>query len=372
MDPAVAGLVGERSGWTVHASPGAAYMRELHRLESQTLVYRERIAVETTQRAELEERHLQARREFTRCQTATRNGFAVKEDDAEFRKAINRLETQLESLNVKNSTASKANRDTKKKIEDLRKSKLMNLKIAADLGKEVRESRRLIEAAVAEIASINDQRHRIKNEIATAKRQMATVIEEFAEEVSVAKDSIEGAQQGVMGTIQERIKVASSMPSRGRLIASSRSGVSAKEVKAKMHAQTLDIAVADTARILTESGATSIDEFLCALEASETEIFELYQTILDKDRQKARLESANKGLALSRAACESRMEALRSYKAQKRRVLEGGMRGVAEAIARHQEEYSVRLAQLKTVTDDLMHLLKNVCACSGYACANAA
>ena len=58
------------------------YLKELHRLQKQQVVFSNKIQTERERKGKLDAEFTQARREFNDRQSSTRNGFAVKEDDA--------------------------------------------------------------------------------------------------------------------------------------------------------------------------------------------------------------------------------------------------------------------------------------------------
>ena len=336
------------------------YLKELHRLQKQQVVYSNKIQTERERKGKLDAEFTQARREFNDRQSSTRNGFAVKEDDAEYRKIIARLETQLESSNVKLSTASKNNQDTKKKIDDLRKTKLMNLKISADLSEELNQSKRMISEANREITAINDRRYKIKNEIMSVRHQMVVDIEKFSKEVETAKNVIDSSQGEILDTIRERIQ------STEMLMAASKSSMTAmrvssmKEMREKIMSREITMHTIDSAALLSEVGVKTIDAFFEGLERSEGEVFELYETILEKEKLKDQLEKDAKELRAMINRHEERINQVKAYKESKRKELEEQVASIHESIAKYKEDYDRRQSSLQAVTDDLMMLLKNV------------
>lgn len=336
------------------------YLKELHRLQKQEVVYSSKVITERERKVKLDAEFTEARKEFNDRQSSTRNGFAVKEDDAEYRKIIARLETQLESSNVKLSTASKNNQDTKKKIDDLRKTKLMNLKISADLTEELNQSKGLIAEANREITAINDRRYKIKNEIMNVRHQMVVDIEKFSKEVETAKNVIDSSQGEILETIRDRIKSTEMLMATSRSSMNAMHASSMKEMREKVMSREIALHAVDTAALLTEVGVKSVDAFFEGLEHSEGEVFELYETILEKEKLKDQLDKDAKELKSMIGRHEEKIQQVQAYKESKRKELEEQVASIHESISKYKEDYEKKQSSLQAVTDDLMMLLKNV------------
>lgn len=99
-----------------------------------------------------------ARRQLRQIQDKTKNGNIVKDHEIMNKKLLNRLEYQLQTSKIKLSTSRNENINLKRRVEDLRREKLLHLQILNDLLKEASNARRRTKFCQKEVGLMNEKK----------------------------------------------------------------------------------------------------------------------------------------------------------------------------------------------------------------------
>ena len=235
-------------------------------------------------------------------QEKTKNGNIAKDFDMVNKKKVARLEHQLQSSKIKLSVARNENAVLKRKIQDLRRDKMLHLQILSDLAKEAHETKKKIKQGHKELLSINDKKHKAKMGIVNIKHTMIRDMEEFSRELYTAKQNISQAQQNILGTIRTQIKSANTRNTSPGLDSTTKTGspfstedfqTSTKiSVEANLNRQS------EIELLLKETEFASLDEIVNVLQASEEKMFTLYNETQQKNEEMEKIDLENRQMEI--------------------------------------------------------------------------
>lgn len=310
------------------------HRKELARIQEEQVTYIKKIEKEKRRKEYIEENLEEARRNLRLIQDKTKNGNIVKDHDVMNKKLMNRLEYQLQTSKIKLSTARNENINLKRRVEDLRREKLLHLQILNDLLKEASSARRRTKFCQKEVGLMNEKKHKVKVAIATIKQKMVRDMEEFSNELNKAKETISNTQMSIMSTIREKLEQTSSFvyqpPSTADSVlrTHSRTGVSelhsvsvsrhgkrtsattATATATALHVSDLHATSAtmspqtnqtghsqqDAESVLKDTEFNSVEALLTALQQSEETVFALYHETQARHEEVEKMELENKHL----------------------------------------------------------------------------
>jgi hypothetical protein len=268
----------------------------------------------------------EAKRNLRAIQDKTKNGNIVKDHDVMNKKLLNRLEYQLQTSKIKLSTARNENINLKRRVEDLRREKLLHLQILNDLLREASVARRRTKFCQKEVGLMNEKKHKVKVAIATIKQKMVRDMEEFSNELNRAKETISNTQMSIMSTIREKLEQTSSFvyqpPSTADSVlrTHSRGGVTELQSISRLGKRSVagpsvahsDLQASTTLSpppanqtghtqqdmelVLKDSEFNSVETLLTALQQSEETVFSLYNETQARHEEVEKMELENKHL----------------------------------------------------------------------------
>jgi len=119
-------------GSTASASNNMNYMKDLDRVQEQQVVYAGKIEKEKHRQKLLKESNDAAKQELLHLKALTKNGKIVNEEKAVHSRYLHKLEHQVQKAKVKLSGARGENIAMKKKIDQLRRDKMLHNQIQKD------------------------------------------------------------------------------------------------------------------------------------------------------------------------------------------------------------------------------------------------
>jgi hypothetical protein len=294
---------------------------ELSRIQEEQVLFLGRIEREKQRKIRLEQDFEQVKQSLRLVQDRTKNGNIVKDNEVMNSKLFNRLETQLQTSKIKLSTARNDNINLKRRVEDLRREKLLHIQILNDFSKEVAAARRRSKFCQKEVMQMNEKKHRVKVSIANTKQKMIQDMEEFSTELTRAKESISNTQMVIMNTIREKLEQTSSFVfvppfSAGDDFASTTPGRNPpRRESAEYNSNTVNGGARDpfppacptkqtghTAQelevIFKDTEFTNVNDLLKALQHSEDTVFALYHETQERHEEVEKMESENKRLEI--------------------------------------------------------------------------
>ncbi len=242
------------------------------------------------------------------------------------KKLLNRLEYQLQTSKIKLSTSRNENINLKRRVEDLRREKLLHLQILNDLLKEASSARRRTKFCQKEVGLMNEKKHKVKVAIATIKQKMLRDMEEFSNELNKAKETISNTQMSIMSTIREKLEQTSSFVYQPPSTADSAVRTHSRAGPTDLHtasrhgkrsiaggttvSMSLDLqstlppapsnhtghSQQDAESVLRETEFSSVEGLLTALQQSEETVFALYHETQARHEEVEKMELENKHL----------------------------------------------------------------------------
>ena len=174
--------------------------------------------------------------------------------------------------------------------------------------KDTNETKNKIKQFQKEILKINEQKHKLKLTISFTKTKMTQEMEEFSNKITSAKQNISENQAAMLETIRDKLSMtneagpfsgsrattASQSTAVARKSARVMSGLSTgyRPPSVAAHARPSEA----VAEVLFETGYSSVEELLEALQQSEEAMFSLYNDTQEKNEDLEKLQSENKRL----------------------------------------------------------------------------
>jgi hypothetical protein len=117
---------------TASASNNIGYMKDLDRVQEQQVVYAGKIEKEKHRQKQLNDSIRAAKQELLDLKALTKNGKIVNEEKAVHGKYLHKLEHQVQQAKIRLSSARGENISMKKKIDQLRRDKMLYNQIQKD------------------------------------------------------------------------------------------------------------------------------------------------------------------------------------------------------------------------------------------------
>lgn len=332
------------------------YMKDLDRVQEQQAVYASKIEKERRRQATLNKNIKTAKDELLHMKARTKNGKIAKEEKTVHQKFIHKLEHQVQMAKIKLSGARGDNQALKKKIDQLRRDKMLYNQIQRDFKAEVTVVDKKNEEGKKEIQAITERKHRVKMEIATIKNKMMSDIEEFASEMERAKSSISATQANILNSIRERLSttIGTNPTSPSPAVRTIKTTDDAPRENAFASSQ---MEIADK---LAELGFESLQELISGLQASEEQVFSLYRDIQRKNSEVEAFDLSNKELEGDLAVQTRKLSDLQSHNDQIKSDLERSISAIQKSIAEYEKDYNSHVDVISSVSDDVMTLLGNI------------
>ena len=154
--------------------------------------------------------------------------------------------------------------------------------------------------AQKEIAMCNEKKHKAKVGVTNIKNKMLKDMEEFSRELNVAKLSISSAQTNILSAMREKMMTAQISPSKFGATFDKTSRISSAATGAgggdEGENKSDTVTQAELAVLLQDTGLTSVEELILALEASEEQVFVLYSETQQKEDEMEKIDVDNKHL----------------------------------------------------------------------------
>lgn len=284
----------------------SSFRKELNRLQDEQICYIRKLEKEKLRKELLREDLERVKIALRIIQEKTKNGNIAKDFDVINKKKVARLEHGLQSSKIKLSVARNENAVLKRKIQDLRRDKMLHLQILADLGKEAHEIKKKIKQGHKELLVINDKKHKAKMGIVNIKHTMIRDMEEFSRELYTAKQHISQAQQNILGTIRTQIKTANTRNSSpgGGLEGTSKTATPNQQFgtedfqSTKISVEAIRDRQTEIEALLKETEFSSLDEIVNALQASEEKMFTLYNETQVKNEEMEKVDLENRQMEI--------------------------------------------------------------------------
>ena len=145
------------------------------------------------------------RQDIYNMKAKTRDGKALRDEEAAGKKTIARLEKRVQLSRIQLSVAHSENSEMRKNIDAMRLNKTMYLQIRNDMVSELEETKKKIAASQKENASLNNKKLKAKSDKVNIKNQMISDMEDFSREMQVAKENISSNQETILETIREKM-----------------------------------------------------------------------------------------------------------------------------------------------------------------------
>jgi hypothetical protein len=229
---------------------------------------------------------------------ATRSGDVKKEEEKNFKKTIHRIEKSVQMARIKYSVVHSENSDTRRRIDDTRKDKILYLQIKNNLvrsryfydntkfkllqERDIEVLKKKIQEAHKDVGIVNDSKQRAKNEKNNIKNKMLSDMEEFARELHTAKQTISSTQEVIIETIREKMESSfatwegSYQPKSGRTTNQSPKRLGDHSL---LEGEDED-GDNDIERLLAATKAESVEALMASLNQSEEYIFRYVLTYL--------------------------------------------------------------------------------------------
>lgn len=341
------------------------FLKELDKLQDQQMLYAKKLEKEKRKKQKLDEQIEEAKNDVLSLKAATRGGAVMKEAQFAHKKALARLEKNLQMARIKLSVAHSENTDTRKQIDSLRRNKVLFLQIRRDLELELEGVKRKIQDAHKEIGVVNDNKQRVKLEKTAIKNQMMNDMEEFGRELQAAKHNISSTQEVIIGTIRDRMEssYATWGDTKGagdgspRFTTTQRSNN--QESQFDDHEEE-EGASSDIEHLLAATGASSIEELMADLQQSEEYIFSMYKNIQNSSLELERLEMENKSLENKADSQLDMLKEVEDHNEKVREDLENHIMQIQRSITDFESSYNANMQVLGTIAECLMSILRNV------------
>jgi len=360
------------------------FLKELDKLQDQQMLYAKKLEKEKRKKQKLDEQIEEAKNDVLSLKAATRGGAVMKEAQFAHKKALARLEKNLQMARIKLSVAHSENTDTRKQIDSLRRNKVLFLQIRRDLELELEGVKRKIQDAHKEIGVVNDNKQRVKLEKTAIKNQMMNDMEEFGRELQAAKHNISSTQEVIIGTIRDRMEssYATWGDTKGagdgspRFTTTQRSNN--QESQFDDHEEE-EGASSDIEHLLAATGASSIEELMADLQQSEEYIFRyvsyiflssitfsclcgvsMYKNIQNSSLELERLEMENKSLENKADSQLDMLKEVEDHNEKVREDLENHIMQIQRSITDFESSYNANMQVLGTIAECLMSILRNV------------
>jgi hypothetical protein len=145
------------------------------------------------------------RQEIYNMKAKTRDGKALRDEEAAGKKTIARLEKRVQLSRIQLSVAHSDNSEMRKNIDAMRLNKTMYLQIRNDMVSELEETKKKIAVSQKENANLNNKKLKAKSDKVNIKNQMISDMEDFSREMQMAKENISSNQEAIIETIREKM-----------------------------------------------------------------------------------------------------------------------------------------------------------------------
>eukprot|EP01035_Chromulina_nebulosa_P041805 gene41805-56607_t len=197
-------------------SDAEIFSKEFRRLQEQHVIFLNKLEKERKRTAAIDSKTSDAKSELRSLLERTRGGSIKMEIDATSQRQIGRVETSLQLSKIKLSVARNENSILKKKIDSLRKDKLLQINILSDMIKDTNETKNKIKSFQKDILKINEHKHKLSLTISSTKTKMAQDMEDFSNKISNVKQNISNNQTAMLETIRDKLQMTSDVgPSSG-------------------------------------------------------------------------------------------------------------------------------------------------------------
>ena len=252
------------------------YMKELDRIQEAQVSFTRKLERERQRRSRIAEESDEYKSRVVTLQEKTKGGINyIKEDTFQANKDIAKLEKRLLLGKTRLSMIRAENVTNLKRIDELRRDKLLSLKILNDLEAELVETKRKVEHNHHELSIFNDKNHRLTVDISNIKDQMIIEMEEFSRELETTKENISSTQQAIMGSIRDRVNnstIDNSLLYLGSQVSPSKEPHYILETDEPKE-------WSDLQQLLDECKLDSVDALISALQSEEDLAFGLYKEV---------------------------------------------------------------------------------------------
>mmetsp|Transcript_8089 Transcript_8089/g.11360 ORF Transcript_8089/g.11360 Transcript_8089/m.11360 type:complete len:546 (+) Transcript_8089:13-1650(+) len=350
------------------------FSKNFSRLQEQQIIFTTKLEKEKKRKEDIEVKLQYAKDNLTSLLEKTKSGAITKDVEISNQKVIGKVEHNLQMARIKLSIARNDNSNVKKKVDDLRKEKLLHVQILNDLVRETNEIKAKIKNFQKEILHINEKKHRVKVNISSAKNKMIQDMEDFANELSIAKQNISNNQANMLGTIREKLQLSvdgGSIPSTPYIPGSSKKQTSPRQFRTGDSAgsgydSNTAVSAGKTSRqseitvVLEDSGFGNVEELLTALQQSEEKMFSIYNTTQEKNEEMEKLQSENKRLESEILTQSSHLTSLETRNEEKKVDLEKCILALKTSIDKYDTDFNHNMELLYSISDPLMNLLRNL------------
>lgn len=275
------------------------------------------------------------------------------------RKAIQRKEKQIELARTALGTTGTELAQLRMRIDTLRREKLQLYSACGKLEKSIQQKEARQEQIQNDIKKTNEQKAKIKTELASVRQQVIGDMESFANELDRLKIKIAKDKLAVASKASPPVSRSATRPGRAHTLRSDAD--LAPDASAVQEAPLKMPTMQDLQDILTQTGLSSFQELREMVHQYEEEEFHLYHTILGLNESLDRLRTDN---ALRSSSLKTESEALADEDGAadaKRRALDAELLGLRLGTERYETSQQAYLELIKSVAEPLMQVVKTVC-----------
>ena len=241
-------------------------------------------------------------------------------------------------------------------------------------GREINTCNQRIQDCNRDIAEISDKKHKIKVDIANVKNKLAMEMQEFARELEVTKQSIGNSQELILGSIREKLystfdnaknytmndTVNGISTSYGNRSLSASKKMNSPPKIGRSYKQRNQSSMNDIQNLLRETNTETITDLIHILQQSEENCFEMYKNIQLLNEELDKLDLENRQIEYEVDKQNSKLELIELHNTKIRTELESQISVIQKSIAKYETEYNSHLEVLRSVSEGLLLLLRNV------------
>lgn len=348
---------------SVASSCTVNFLKDLDRVQEQQIHFSKKIEKEKRRKQQLETDIKVIKKDVFDMKNRTRDGKAMRDEEAACKKAIARLEKKVQKARIQLSVAHTENCDARKEIDAMRLNKVMYLQIRTDMSTELEETKKKISEIQKENIILNNRKLKAKSEKNSIKNQMLSDMEDFSREMQAAKENISSNQEAVIETIREKLNsITNDWENYGENENAGMGHVTAPSSGFRDSlAETISHSDEDEIRtLLSATGLNSVEELLENMQRCEDSIFSMYKNIQLSGEELERLQMENKELENQAEEQIQQLQSVEGHNDKVREELEQHISTIQKSVAYYESGYNANMGVLSAITESLTSILKHV------------